>query len=472
MPTDLRDLFDLQFQASRRQIDVPLVVRRERLVRLRKLLGEHAPELSVAVEADFGVRSAAVTEMAELSVLRALLSDALRQLPRWTRRRRISTPWYLHPAQAWVQPQPLGVVGVMAPWNYPLLLSLAPVVAAFAAGNRVMLKPSERAPHTAAQLARLAGRFFSPEEFGVATGGVAVATAFAGLPFDHLFFTGSSQTGRRVAQAAAVHLTPTTLELGGKSPCIIDAGCDLHKAAASIAHGKLLNAGQTCVAPDYVLVPRGSEAAFADAFRAAALRLYPRFAGNPDYASVVDAHHHARLQALLQNAAQLGAQVEVIEPADADGSNARLQRQMAPVLVYGVTDGMRLMQEEIFGPVLPVLSYERLDDAIDYVNARPRPLALYWFGDAAGMRDEVLRRTVSGGVTVNGTLLHAAHPGLPFGGVGDSGWGAAHGEAGFRRMSHDKAVLAPARGNPAAQWLRPPYGARFQRISGLLRRWL
>lgn len=467
---EARHLFDLQRRASRLQVDVPLLVRCERLLRIRKLLDEHGPALAVAVQTDFGIRSARLTEIADFLPLRALLAHTLRNLSRWSRPRRVRTPLYLQPAQAWVQRQPLGVVGVISPWNYPLQLSLGPVIAALAAGNRVMLKPSELTPHTSAQLARLAAQFFAPDEFAVVQGEATLTSAFSSLPFDHLFFTGSTQVGRRVAQAAAANLTPTTLELGGKSPCIVDAGSDLAEAARRIAHGKLLNAGQTCVAPDYVLLPRGSEGAFAEAFRMAVARMYPQVAGNPDYCAIIDARHHARLQALLQQAVQQGAQLDVIEPGAAQsGAVAGSQRQMAPTLVFGITQDMLLMQEEIFGPVLPVLTYERLDDAIDYVNARARPLALYWFGDNSATRDEVLRRTVSGGVTVNDTLMHVAHTNLPFGGVGESGWGAYHGEAGFARLSHQKSVFAPSRWSGGGLF-HPPYGPRFDRIAALLRR--
>ncbi|NMM89542.1 coniferyl aldehyde dehydrogenase [Rhodococcus sp. SRB_17] len=477
-PADLRPLFDAQYAASRAHTDVPLLVRRERLLRIQKLLDEHGPTLAAAVQADFGVRSQRLTEVADMFVLRTLLSHTLRHLARWAKPQKVRTPLHLQPARAWVQRQPLGVVGVISPWNYPVQLALAPVIAALAAGNRVMLKPSELTPHTAAQLALLAAQFFAPDEFCVVQGDAAMAGAFAALPFDHLVFTGSTAVGRKVAQAAAAHLTPTTLELGGKSPCIIDADCDLKDAALKIAHGKLLNAGQTCIAPDYVLLPRGREAAFAEAYRAAVARLFPRIVGNPDYASIISPRHIARLRSMLQQAQSQGAEVHDMDPAPGAASHAAsavldggMGRQMPPTLVLGATAGMQMMQEEIFGPILPVIAYERLDDAIAHINAGPRPLALYWFGNSEATRDDVLHRTVSGGVTVNDTLVHIAHDNLPFGGVGDSGWGAYHGEPGFLRFCHQKAVLVQSRWSLGAL-LYPPYGARFDRVMGLLRRWL
>jgi coniferyl-aldehyde dehydrogenase len=477
-PADIRSLFETQRQASRAQPDVPLLVRRERLLRMRKLIDEHAPALAAAVQADFGMRSTRLTEVADFFVLRTLLAHTLKHLARWSRPQKVRTPLYLQPASAWIQRQPLGVVGVISPWNYPVQLALAPAITALAAGNRVMLKPSELTPHTSAQLAALVGQFFTPEEFCVVQGDVAVSALFASLPFDHLMFTGSTLVGRKVAQAAAVNLTPTTMELNGKCPCIIDADCNLEEAVLKIAHGKLLNAGQTCIAPDYVLLPRGREAAFAEAYRAAVLRLFPQIEGNPDYASIITTRHLARLRTMLQQAQTLGAEVQVIEPAPTNpppnhqaGLGDGVGRQMAPVLVFGATSAMQLMQEEIFGPILPVIAYERLDDAVAHINAQPRPLALYWFGRSEATRDDVLRRTVSGGVTVNDTLMHIAHDNLPFGGVGDSGWGAYHGEQGFLRFTHQKSVLVQSRWALGSLFY-PPYGARFDQVMALLRRWL
>jgi len=466
--SSLRSLFDAQYRASRSHVEVPLAVRRGRLQRIRALLDDHGSALTRAVQADFGVRSAQLTEIADLFVLRALLSATLKSLPKWIRPVKVRTPLYLQPSRGYLQRQPLGVVGVVSPWNYPVQLSLGPVITALAAGNRVMLKPSELTPQTSALLAELIGKAFAPDELCVVQGDGALAAEFSSLPFDHLFFTGSTAVGRKVAEAAAANLTPTTLELGGKSPCIIDASCDLDTAAIKIAHGKLLNAGQTCIAPDYVLLPKAMESAFGDAFARAVAQLFPTIAGNPDYAAIINPRHHERLQALLAQAEGEGAQLRVIDPG-ASGSIGS-SRQMAPVLVFDTPASSKLLSEEIFGPILPVLPYDTLDQAIDYVNARPRPLALYWFGADTASRDQVLARTVSGGVTVNDTLMHIAHENLPFGGVGDSGWGAYHGETGFLRLTQQKPVLVSSR------WARgdlfyPPYGKRFDKVMGLLK-WL
>jgi coniferyl-aldehyde dehydrogenase len=471
----LRALFDAQHAASRAQTEPPLALRRDRLARIQNLLERHAGALAEAVEADFGVRSAQLTEVADLLVLRASLGQLQRRLARWVRPQRVPTPVYLWPARAHIRRQPLGVVGVMSPWNYPLQLSLGPAATALAAGNRVMLKPSELTPHTSALLAALVHAAFGADEFCVVQGGPDVGQAFASLPFDHLFFTGSTTVGRRVAEAAARNLTPTTLELGGKSPCVIDASCDLAEAALKIAHGKLLNAGQTCIAPDYVLLPRGREAAFEQAYAAAVQRLFPWVAGHPDYASIVTERYHAQLLAALDEARAGGATVVTLDPATpvpgASRQTAAHARQMPPVLVFGARPGMQLLEREIFGPVLPVVACDTAEEAIAHINARPRPLALYWFGRDRCALERVLGHTVSGGVTVNDTLMHIAHPDLPFGGVGESGWGSYHGEAGFLRFTQQKPVLVQSRWAMGAL-LYPPYGTRFARLMGLLRRWL
>jgi coniferyl-aldehyde dehydrogenase len=462
----LRPLFEAQHLASRAQIDVPVGLRRDRLQRMARLLDEHGAALAQAVQQDFGVRSPQLTEIADLLTLRLTLAATLKHLATWMKPVRVRTPIYLQPSRAFLQRQPLGVVGVISPWNYPVQLALGPVITALAAGNRVMLKPSELTPATSALMARLIAQSFAPDELCVVQGDGEVAAAFAALPFDHLFFTGSTAVGRKVAAAAAANLTPTTLELGGKSPCIVDASCNLDSAALKIAHGKLLNAGQTCIAPDYVLLPAGKEAAFGVAFARAVAQLFPTIAGNPDYASIISPRQLERLQALLAQAEAGGARLQVVNPGSAPATDSR---QMAPVLVFDTAEDSRLLSEEIFGPILPVLAYASIDEAVRYINDRPRPLALYWFGTDTTARDAVLARTVSGGVTVNETLMHVAHENLPFGGVGESGWGSYHGEAGFLRLTQQKPVLVQSK------WARgdlfyPPYGRRFDSVMGLLKR--
>ena len=466
-PSPLVDRFEAQRQAFGRQPFPTLAERRDRLQRLAALLDRHEAALVQAISADFSGRSPHETRLAEAFVVRAGLRHALRHLKGWMRERRVPTQLHFLPGRNRLLPQPLGVVGVVAPWNYPLQLSLGPALAALAAGNRVLIKPSELTPAFSALLERAVAETFAPDEMSVVTGDASVGQAFSHLPFDHLFFTGSTPVGRLVAQAAAANLTPVTLELGGKSPAIIDSSADLDEAAQRIAYGKLLNAGQTCVAPDYVLVPTGQGEALARRIARAAERMYPTLRNNPDYTAIVSPRHHARLQDMVAEAAGLGATIVQVNPANE--SLAQDTRKIAPTLVLNPPAGARLMREEIFGPVLPILEVPSLDAAIAHVQQGDRPLALYWFGRDTAHRDRVLRETISGGVTVNDCLWHLGQEHQPFGGVGASGMGAYHGEWGFNTFSKLKPVFHQSRWAGTALF-RPPYGATFERILGLLQR--
>jgi coniferyl-aldehyde dehydrogenase len=383
-------------------------------------------------------------------------------LARWMRRERVATPWHLKPAWAFVERQPVGIAGIVSPWNYPVQLALAPAIAALAAGCRVMLKPSELTPRTSSLLRESVERHFHADEFAVVEGDAEAGRAFCALPFDHLFFTGSTAVGREVAVAAARNLTPVTLELGGKSPALVASSADLALAAARIAAGKWLNAGQTCIAPDYVLVDAGHADALVDALRSAVKTLYPSIAGNPDYTSIISAGHHARLVALVEDAKAKGARVITLGDGDAT------RRVLAPTILVGVDDTMAVMREEIFGPLLPVETVRDQSDAIARINARPHPLALYYFG-ARDDADAVLRQTRAGGATIGDTLWHFAHANLPFGGVGASGNGAYHGETGFLTFTHREAVFVQPR-IAFTRLLHPPYGAGFDRLLALLKR--
>lgn len=466
-PSPLVDRFEAQRQAFGRQPFPTLAERRDRLQRLAALLDRHEAALVQAISADFSGRSPHETRLAEAFVVRAGLRHALRHLKGWMRERRVPTQLHFLPGRNRLLPQPLGVVGVVAPWNYPLQLSLGPALAALAAGNRVLIKPSELTPAFSALLERAVAEAFAPDEMSVVTGDASVGQAFSHLPFDHLFFTGSTPVGRLVAQAAAANLTPVTLELGGKSPAIVDSSADLDEAAQRIAYGKLLNAGQTCVAPDYVLVPTGQGEALARRIARAAERMYPTLRDNPDYTAIVSPRHHARLQDMLAEAAGLGATLVQVNPANE--SLEQGTRKIAPTLVLNPPAGARLMREEIFGPVLPILEVPSLDAAIAHVQQGDRPLALYWFGRDTAHRDRVLHETISGGVTVNDCLWHLGQEHQPFGGVGASGIGAYHGEWGFNTFSKLKPVFHQSRWAGTALF-RPPYGATFERVLGLLQR--
>lgn len=463
-PQEMRRLLELQQRAFAADPMPARPARDDRLGRLLAMVERQAAAFGAAISEDFGHRSRHETLIAEIFVIVAAIKHARRHLGKWMRMRRAPTALHYWPGYNRILPQPVGVVGVVSPWNYPLQLALGPALGALAAGNRVMLKPSELTPRTSALLERAVGECFAEDEFAVVTGGADAGREFVELPFDHLLFTGSTAVGRLVAQAAAKNLTPVTLELGGKSPAILDPSCDLTLAAPRLALGKLLNAGQTCIAPDYALVPAALLERFTAAMRAAVAGLYARTVDNDDYTSIVSERHYARLEALLEDARAKGAQViELGEKPD------RARRRMPPVLVLGVDDGMELMKEEIFGPLLPVVAYGSIDEAIGHVNRHARPLALYWFGEDRASRDRVLARTISGGVTVNDCLWHFAQEELPFGGVGASGMGAYHGEAGFRTFSKDKPVFFQARLN-GMFLVRPPYGRVFERVVALLRR--
>jgi len=362
--------------------------------------------------------------------------------------------------QAWIRPQPLGVVGIISPWNFPLNLAFGPLAGVFAAGNTALLKPSELTPRTSALLAELVGRHFDPMELGVVQGDAAVAAAFSALPFDHLVFTGSTAVGRHVMRAAAEHLVPVTLELGGKSPVVIDADADLGEAVARILTVKTFNAGQICVAPDYLLLPRAQRDALLPAAQAFMAGAFPSLMANPDYTSIISERHFARLLGLLDDARARGAEVIALAPADEPAFDP-LTRKIAPHLVLDATDDMRIMQEEIFGPLLPVQCWDAPDEPLAIINARPRPLAAYWFGQDAARQQAFAAQTTSGGLVFNDVMTHLSVETLPFGGVGPSGMGAYHGVHGFRRFSHAKAVVSQAADGASGRRLRAPYADKL-----------
>jgi len=456
--TDLEATFAAQRKAFAGNPMPPAAQRRQWLKSLREALLANQQQLIEAIDADFSGRSADETLLAELLPSVQGIRHAERHLRRWMRPARRAVGLAFQPASARVLYQPLGVVGIIVPWNYPLFLAIGPLTCALAAGNRVMLKLSEATPASAQALKTLLERVFPEDLVSVVLGEVAVGQAFARLPFDHLLFTGATSVGRQVMLAAAQNLTPVTLELGGKSPAIVSASVPLDAAAERIAFGKTLNAGQTCVAPDYVLVPRERLEAFSDAYSDAVHRFYPRIADNPDYSAIINPRQLQRLQQLLDDARAKGARVVDLYPDE-----PRQGRRLPPHLLLQVSDDMHVMQDEIFGPLLPLVPYDSLDDALAYINQRPRPLALYYFGYARAEQEHVLQHSHSGGVCLNDTLLHVAQDDLPFGGIGPSGMGHYHGHEGFLTFSKAKAVLAKQRLN-AARLIYPPYGKALQRL--------
>ena len=439
-------------------------LRKDRLTRCVDLLLTHQNELVDAIQADFGVRSRDMTRLTDIAGAIGPLKQARASLETWMKpQSRKVTPAALGllGARAEVRYQPKGVVGVMTPWNFPVQLALDAIAGAFAAGNRVMLKPSEFTPVTSALMAQVFDLYFDEDELAVILGGPDVGAAFSGLAFDHLIFTGATSVGRHVMRAAADNLTPVTLELGGKSPVVIGRGADVGKAAARVMAGKIMNAGQVCLAPDYVLAPKESMDAFVAGARASVAKMFPTMKDNGDYTAMINQRHYDRVRGLIADAKAKGAEIIELNPANEDFSQQE-HRKIPPTLVLGATDEMSVMQEEIFGPVLPVRTYSALDGAIAEINARPRPLALYYFGEDGAESDALLARTHSGGVSINDVILHFSMDDLPFGGVGPSGMGAYHGHRGFLEFSHEKAVFKQTASEVIAM-LRPPYGDAFRK---------
>lgn len=454
--TVLSDLFSVQQQAFNAHLMPSAEQRIKWLQALRKVLATEQQLIAETISADFSHRSHDETHLAELMPSLEGIDYACKNIQRWMKPSKRNVGLAFQPAKAQVVYQPLGVVGVIVPWNYPLFLSIGPLTGALAAGNRVMIKMSEHTPRTAQLLKELLGRVFSEDLVCVVQGEVDVAVAFAELPFDHLLFTGSTQVGKQVMQAAANNLTPITLELGGKSPAIISADVPLADAAERIAFGKTVNAGQTCVAPDYILVPEDRVTDFVAALRTAVLKLYPKLADNPDCTAIINQQHRQRLQDTIADAVNQGAEAIAIHPETDD-------QRLALTLLLNVTDEIRVMQDEIFGPILPIVSYTSLDDALTYIRQRPRPLALYYFGYQRDEQQYVLNNSHAGGVCINDTLLHVAQHDLPFGGIGPSGMGHYHAHEGFLTFSHSKAVFSKQRFN-AAKLIYPPYGGWLQKL--------
>ncbi len=457
--TRMAALLHRQRRAFLEQGPPALALRKDRLARLRSATLAHRTALQEAVSADFGHRSRHETDIMELAGVIQSIDYLRRHLHRFMRRERRHVGLFYRTGRAYVEYQPKGVVGVTAPWNYPISLTLIPLATALAAGNRAMLKPSELTPRTSEVMRRMLAHAFAEDEVATVLGGPEAGAAFSALPFDHLLFTGSTLVGRKVMRAASEHLVPLTLELGGKSPAIVARGHVNEQTMERIVFGKLANAGQTCVAPDYTLVHEDDLEAFIARFSATAARFYPGGPSGADYTSIVSDRHYDRLQGLIDGARRQGARV-IEAGAHPQGAAAR-PRTLAPTLVVGAHDDAAILQEEIFGPVLPVRTYRTMDEAIGYVNARPRPLALYYFGPQDAGCQRLLERTTSGNVGINSTLMHVAQDDLPFGGIGPSGMGTYHGIEGFRAMSHAKGVFVQGRWSLPGL-LHAPFG-RFAR---------
>ena len=456
----MRRLFDTQRAAFMAAPMPQLAARRADLKRLKEVLIANRERFVVALSADFGGRAGPET-MAEILTVVHHINYCRRRLKRWMKPQRRGTSLLMATTKAMVYYQPLGVVGVIVPWNYSIALSAGPLVFALAAGNRVMIKMSESTPRAAELMRRVLSEAFEERQVAVVLGEAETAREFTRLPFDHLLFTGGSDIGRLVMREAAANLTPVTLELGGKSPTLISEDVPMDMAAERICFGKSLNAGQTCVAPDFVLCPAARIDEFVDAFGTALGRMYPGLVRNSDYSAVVNERHYRRIKSYLDDAREKGAEVIELNPGGLSPEPG--SRKLPLYLVKNPTQQMRVMQEEVFGPVLPIVPYNHLQEAIDYINARPRPLALNLFDFNKERRARILAETHAGGVCINDAVSQFIAEDLPFGGVGESGMGHYHGYEGFLTFSHQKAVFERPRFN-TGKLLYAPHGGWLQRL--------
>ena len=458
-------LLDRQRKAFLAELPVTAATRIDRIDRAIHLLSDNEGRIADALSADYGCRPRDLSRFIEVAACIGPLKYARKHVRQWMKPepRDLDFPFGVLGCRACIEYVPKGVMGIISPWNFPVVLAFLPLSGALAAGNRAMIKPSEHTPATAELLAELIGQTFDETEVAVCTGGPEVGQAFSRLPLDHLLFTGGTAIGRHVMRAAADHLVPVTLELGGKSPVVVGRSATIERVAHRVALGKLVNAGQICIAPDYAFVPSERLQEFIAAIETHVRTMYPTLGDNPEYTSVINANHYERLRSAVNEARESGAEVREINPANEDLTVDPL-RKVAPTLVIEPDDDLQLMKEEIFGPVLPIKSYRSIDEVIAYVNDRPRPLCLYYFGDDAEERARVLSRTTSGGVTVNDVLIHALIEQLPFGGIGASGIGVYRGIDGFRAFSHPRAVFTTSKLNLwKLMGFQPPYGKALRR---------
>ena len=462
--TELYSILNSLKRAHLKHGPASAALRRDRLLRAVQLLSENRIALTAAIAADFGHRSAYQTLLADVMSSIAALKFAAEHVEQWMQAEIVDAP--AEGMQTWIQQQPLGVVGIISPWNFPLNLAFGPLAGIFAAGNTAMLKPSELTPHTSELLAELVARYFEPHELVVVLGDAEVGQAFSALPFDHLVFTGSSTVGKHIMRAAAENLVPVTLELGGKSPVVIAADADIQQAAQRIMTVKTFNAGQICVSPDYVLIPDAQVNGFIAAAQQFVSESFPKVQHNDDYTSIISPRHFERLLALLSDARSKGAEIISLAPADEPDYDANT-RKIAPHLILNVTDEMLIMQEEIFGPLLPVKTYQQFEETIDYINAHPRPLAAYYFGQDMAQQQHFATHTTSGALVINDVMTHASIDTLPFGGIGASGMGAYHGIHGFRRFTHAKAVVVQSMDGASNLRLRAPYEQKQAALTAL-----
>ena len=456
---DMQKILDRQKRAYLNDGVVSNEVRHDRLERAVNVIKKNEEKLVDAMNGDFGHRSHHQSRFTDIASSIGPLRHAQKNLKRWRKSEKRSAmfPLSLFGAKARVDYQPLGVVGVISPWNFPVNLTFTPLAGVLSAGNRCMIKPSEYTPETSKAMAEAISEEFDIEEIAVVLGGPETGASFSGLPFDHLLFTGATSIAKHVLSAASENLVPVTLELGGKSPVIVGESANMDATAGAIMSGKMMNAGQICLAPDYVFLPKTRVQEFVESSKKAVSKMFPTLLDNPDYTSVINDRHFDRISSYIDEAKQKGVEVVEINPANED-FRQQPHNKIPPTLIIDPPEELQVMQDEIFGPVMPIKSYDQVEETISYVNDRPRPLGLYYFGSNSKEESDVLNRTTSGGVTVNDVVMHVAQEDLPFGGVGPSGMGSYHGEDGFKRFSHAKAIYTQTKLGAVLEALRPPYG--------------
>lgn len=456
---EMEEILASQKRAYLREGEVSAEIRIDRIDRAIAILTNNGPKLCDAMAADFGHRSIEQSKITDIDGSIGPLKDAKKQLRKWMKpeKRKAMFPLGLFGSRARVQYQPLGVIGCISPWNFPVQLTFSPLAGVFAAGNRTMIKPSEFTPATSELMKELFHAAYDPDEVSVITGGPAVGEGFSALHFDHLLFTGATAIAKHVMRAASENLVPLTLELGGKSPVVVGKSADVELTATNVMAGKTMNAGQICLAPDYLFIHEDSADNFIDAAKKSVAKMYPDLKDNPDYTSVVNERHYERISGYIEDAKAKGAEVIEINPAGEDFSQQQ-HHKIPPTLIIDPTDDMEIMKNEIFGPVLPIKRYKELDETLAYINDHPRPLGLYYFGQDSSEEHKVLTQTTSGGVTVNDVVMHVAQEDLPFGGVGPSGMGSYHGYDGFKTFSHAKAIFTQSKTvSKLAAAMRPPF---------------
>ncbi|MBL4639209.1 MAG: coniferyl aldehyde dehydrogenase [Kordiimonadaceae bacterium] len=449
---------------------VTAAVRKDRLKRALACLLENREEFISLISEDFSNRPRETTLLADVVPSAGALRDAIKHVSGWMKpsKRSLQFPLGLLGARAEVVPQPKGVVGLITPWNFPVNMVFVPLAQMLAAGNRVMIKPSEATPRTSAFMKEAFSKYFDDTEVFIVNGAVETSTIFASQPWDHLMFTGAPAVGKLIMRAASENLTSVTLELGGKSPVIVGKSADLASVVERVATIKHMNAGQICLAPDYVYIDAARKEEFAEAYAEKIKQMYPTMLENRQYTSIISERHRKRLEGYVEDATAKGADVRVINPAGEAFESQTGGNKISSALILGATDDMKVMQEEIFGPILPVCTYDTIDEVINYVNSHERPLALYYFGHDKAEEKAVLEGTTSGGVTVNDVLWHGAHETLPFGGIGNSGMGRYHGKDGFDEFSHQKSILRhPKMSISKLLGLVPPYTSKLEKMANM-----